>query len=73
MQEKTFKQVCECENCGNEAEMQVTCTIDDGQKVALPEPADEKKADEAPSKKKVQGQSVCSHCGNEADMWLEVE
>ena len=74
MPEKTFKQVCECENCGNEAEMQVTCTIDDGQKVALPKPVDEeKKADEAPSKKKVQGQSVCSNCGNEADMWVEVE
>lgn len=74
MPEKTFKQICECVNCGNEAEMQVTCKLKDGQKVALPETADEEmKGDEIPQKEKVQGRSVCSHCGNEADMWLEVE
>lgn len=72
MPEKTFKQICSCENCGNEAEMQVTCTLDDGQEV-VPPVDDEKIVDEASSKKKVQGQSVCSNCGNEADMWVEVE
>lgn len=72
MPEKTFKQICSCENCGNEAEMLVTCTLDDGQEVALPV-EEEKPVDETSSKKKVQGQSVCSNCGNEADMWVEVE
>ena len=27
MPEKQFKQVCECKNCGNEAEMVVTCSL----------------------------------------------
>lgn len=72
MPDKTFQQVCRCENCGNEAEMQITCTLDDGQEVAVPAD-DEKTVDEASSKEKVQGQSVCSNCGNEADMWVEVE
>ena len=74
MPERTFQQVCKCENCGNEAEMQVTCTLEEGRNVVLPEPADgEKKADDSSSKERIQGRSVCSHCGNEADMWLEVE
>ena len=29
MTEKKFKHVCECTNCGNEAEMVVTCTLAD--------------------------------------------
>ena len=31
MAEKTFKQVCECKNCGNEAEMVVTCSLEEHQ------------------------------------------
>ena len=31
---KEIKQVCKCENCGNEAEMVVTCTLDDTQETA---------------------------------------
>ena len=27
MKEKKFKQVCECINCGNEADMMITCTL----------------------------------------------
>ena len=27
MKEKKFKQVCECINCGNEAEMMITCSL----------------------------------------------
>ena len=72
MPEKKFKQVCECKNCGNEAEMQITCTLEEDKRVAVPK-ADETKADAAPAKDKVKGQSVCTHCGNEADMWLDVE
>lgn len=26
--QKTFKQVCTCQNCGNEAEMIVTCSLE---------------------------------------------
>lgn len=71
MPEKTFQQVCRCENCGNEAEMQVTCSLDFGQEVVSP--ADEDKTDDVSSKERVKGRTVCSHCGNEADMWVEVE
>jgi hypothetical protein len=72
MPEKTFKQVCQCEKCGNEAEMQITCTLEVHEEVVTP--AENKKtAEDTEAKKKVQGHGVCSHCGNEADMWVEVE
>jgi hypothetical protein len=29
MSEKKFKQVCKCEHCGNEAEMMITCTLEE--------------------------------------------
>jgi hypothetical protein len=29
MAEKKFKQVCKCENCGNEAEMMITCSLEE--------------------------------------------
>jgi len=65
MAEKKFKHMCECTNCGNEAEMVVTCTL-----------ADE--SPEAPTPKvvskdqgKTKGYAVCTHCGGEADIWLD--
>lgn len=72
MPEKTFKQVCKCEKCGNEAEMQITCTLEIGEEVAAPS-KDNKPAEDAETKKIVQGRGVCSHCGNEADIWVDVE
>jgi len=72
MPEKTFKQICKCENCGNEAEMQITCTLEIGEEVVSP-PEESKPAEETAPNKKVEGRSVCSHCGNEADIWVEVE
>jgi DNA-directed RNA polymerase subunit M/transcription elongation factor TFIIS len=71
MPEKTFKQVCKCESCGNEAEMQITCTLEIGEEVVPPAASQPARA--AADKKKVEGRSVCSHCGNEADLWVEVE
>lgn len=67
MPEKTFKQVCECKNCGNEAEMVVTCSLPEhegGQAAAEPHIV-------AESKGKTKGHAVCSHCGGEADIWLD--
>lgn len=72
MPEKTFRQVCKCEKCGNEAEMQITCTLESDEEVVAAS-EDKKPAAEAEPKKKVQGHGVCSHCGNEADIWLDVE
>lgn len=66
--EKKVTQVCKCENCGNEAEMVVTCTLPDP-----PEQTPSANAEADPkSKEKVKGHATCSHCGNEADMWIDL-
>lgn len=59
------KQVCKCENCGNEAEMVVTCTLEDTESDASAVPS-------APRGRKVKGTATCTHCGNEADMWVDL-
>lgn len=56
------KQVCKCEKCGNEAEMEITCTLPDAPAAPSPKTA-------AP--KKIKGTATCKHCGNEADMWID--
>jgi len=65
---KKVKQVCECENCGNEAEMVVTCT--------LPDEPDQSTGSSAPGHTheplKVKGSATCTNCGNEADMWVDL-
>jgi hypothetical protein len=69
MPEKTIKHVCKCENCGNESEMVVTCSLE----------AEEMQASaKAPlvspvAKIRTKGHGVCTHCGNEADMWVDLE
>jgi hypothetical protein len=66
MSEKQFKQVCKCKHCGSEAEMVITCNLEE----ELPENTRPSVVTEADGKTK--GHSVCSHCGNEADIWLDV-
>jgi len=66
MAEKKIKQVCKCENCGNEAEMMITCSLEEHEKIPKESPAVPKK------KSKTKGHAVCSHCGNEADMWIDL-
>lgn len=63
MTEKIIKKVCDCVNCGNEAEMAVTCRLEEIEAAPGSQGAS----------KKVKGHSVCSHCGNEADMWIDVD
>ena len=72
MAEKTLKQVCHCEKCGNEAEMIVTCQLEPVETDA-PSPAPKSKDPQSGDKEKVKGHAVCSHCGNEADMWIDPE
>lgn len=67
------KEVCQCKNCGNEAEMIFTCTLPDTDTdtdsettTPTPEPAAE-----AQKKKQAKGTATCTHCGNEADMWID--
>ena len=65
------KEVCTCENCGNEAEMVFTCSIPDFDEAAKAQTAS---APEklAASKKRVKGSATCINCGNEADMWIDL-
>jgi ribosomal protein L34E len=65
MAEKKFKQVCTCENCGNEAEMVVTC-----QWVEVEEAKKKQQADHKPHK--VKGTGTCTSCGNEAEAWVDL-
>ena len=66
MAEKKFKQVCECKNCGNEAEMMITCTLEEheSQEEITPKVV-------AKEEGKTKGHAVCTHCGGEADIWLD--
>jgi hypothetical protein len=59
---KKIRKICECKNCGNEAEMLITCT--------LTEP--ETDAKNQGHEHQVKGSATCSHCGNEADMWVDL-
>jgi len=64
------KQVCRCVNCGNEAEMVFTCSLSEAQ-VASAKPDDSAAQRKEPAKK-VRAVGTCSHCGNEADMWVDL-
>ena len=65
MTEKKFKQVCTCENCGNEAEMVITCEWVEVEEI-------EKKAKASGSPQKTKGTGTCTNCGNEADIWVDL-
>lgn len=58
---------CTCENCGNEAEMTIKC-----EEVVVPEPAPEEKAPTPAPAQKVKRTIVCTACGNEADMIVDL-
>lgn len=66
---KTLKKVCRCENCGNEAEMNVVCTYEDFERKERQKMEARKKDGDS---HRVKGTATCSHCGNEADMWLDL-
>jgi hypothetical protein len=65
------KEICQCKNCGNEAEMIFTCTLPES--AADPEiPTKESLSDVNKKKKKqAKGSATCTHCGNEAEMWID--
>jgi hypothetical protein len=67
---KKLTRVCRCENCGNEAEMVVTCSLEDFEQAHQ----HTKESAESSTKqdKKVKGSATCKTCGNEADMWIDL-
>mgnify|MGYP001824951283 CR=1 FL=1 len=70
MSEVVKRQVCKCENCGNEAEMVVTCALPEDTPTAATTPPPESSS--APPSQKVKCQATCTQCGNEADMWIDL-
>lgn len=66
------KQVCRCENCGNEAEMTFVCMLPDANENTEPDVDKEKPAGQKDSLRKVKGTATCTSCGNEADMWIDL-
>lgn len=71
MAEKKFKQICQCEKCGSEAEMTITCSLEpeeeSGQSLEKARVLKEKKQGA------VEGHAVCTRCGGEADIWIDPE
>jgi len=68
--QKTFKQVCTCQNCGNEAEMIITCSFEPNEGVATVRAAHT--VVEKPDHKQRAGQATCTHCGNEAEIIVDI-
>lgn len=67
--DQKLKRVCRCENCGNEAEMVVTCSLEDINEAQTREKSANPKDKQKPIK--VKGSATCTNCGNEADMWID--
>ncbi len=65
----TFKQVCTCQNCGNEAEMIITCSLEPDEEVVMEHTPDTKES--KPARKQRTGQAICTHCGNEAEILVD--
>jgi len=71
MSEIVKKEVCKCENCGNEAEMVVTCSLPDVEAENDTTSASDS-SQETGVEKRVMGTATCTNCGNEADMWIDI-
>ncbi len=69
MSQQVIRKVCTCDNCGNEAEMTITCSIEPEESKSQPTEAE---ARTATRKEKTLGHAVCSQCGSEADIWLDM-
>ena len=71
MTEKKFKEICKCDHCGSEAEMVITCSLKlvvDNAEQSETEQAIKPEAIEG----KTKGRGVCSQCGNESEIWVEI-
>ncbi len=65
MPEAKFKHVCECQKCGNEAEMVISCFLPEERTAESPRIVPEGQGG-------TRGHAVCTRCGNEADLWLDI-
>jgi DNA-directed RNA polymerase subunit M/transcription elongation factor TFIIS len=71
MTEKKYKEICKCDHCGSEAEMVITCSLEANVDNSEQSGTVEDIKPEAVAGK-TKGRGVCSHCGNESDIWLEI-
>ncbi len=71
MTEKKFKEICKCDYCGSEAEMVITCSLKASDNDAGQSATEQDIRPEVAAEKK-RGHGVCSHCGNESEIWLEI-
>ena len=62
-EKKQLIEVCKCENCGNEAEMTVTCEL---------VPVEDVEKKEAGVEQQEKRSFTCTSCGNEADMIVDL-
>jgi hypothetical protein len=69
-QKKSFKQVCTCEKCGNEAEMIITCTLAPDEEANVADRSH--KVEEKTVREQRTGHATCTHCGNEADIIVDI-
>ena len=67
---KTFKQVCTCENCGNEAEMIITCSLAPDEEASAAQVSHS--VEENAAREQRPGQATCTHCGNEAEILVDI-
>jgi uncharacterized protein (DUF2147 family) len=67
---KTFKQVCTCENCGNEAEMIIACSLAPDEEASAAHASH--KVEKKPAREQRPGQATCTHCGNEAEILVDI-
>jgi DNA-directed RNA polymerase subunit M/transcription elongation factor TFIIS len=65
------KEVCQCKNCGNEAEMVFTCSLPDAEEDSETSSRASEPSVDSRQKKQARGTATCTHCGNEADMWID--
>ena len=67
---KKIRQACVCEKCGNESEMEIVCSLHEYEEAV--EKKKTEKHDHAAGETRVKGTGVCTTCGNEADMWIDI-
>lgn len=51
--------------------MVITCTLEDIHEHTEETPSSESEKSEAP-KQRIKGSGTCTHCGSEADMWVDI-
>jgi hypothetical protein len=51
--------------------MEITCTLEDIHEHTEKAPSS-KQAEIKTEEQRVKGSATCTHCGNEADMWIDI-